>query len=109
MESWIIPGERYYYGWYAGADRQDLPHNRPDGAIKADIVERLRRNPRTTGCHLRVDVKQAVVILQGDVPTASPSAPPATTAGTRSASPTSATSCRSPVSWRRPAPPRAAT
>ena len=69
MEPWIIPGERYYYGWYAGADRQDLPHNRPDGAIKADIVERLRHNPHTAGCHLRVDVKQAVVILQGDVPT----------------------------------------
>src|SRR6478609_5267632 len=68
MEPWIIPGERYYYGWYAGAERQDLPHNRPDGAIKADIVERLRRNPHTAGCHLRVDVKQAVVILQGDVP-----------------------------------------
>ncbi len=69
MEPWIIPGDRYYYGWYAGADRQDLPHNRPDGAIKADIVERLRHNPHTAGCHLRVDVKQAVVILQGDVPT----------------------------------------
>jgi CBS domain-containing protein len=69
MEPWIIPGERYYYGWYAGAERQDLPHNRPDGAIKADIVERLRHNPHTAGCHLRVDVKQAVVIIQGDVPT----------------------------------------
>ncbi|MFT3855185.1 MAG: CBS domain-containing protein [Ilumatobacteraceae bacterium] len=68
MEPWIIPGERYYYGWYAGAGRQDLPHNRPDGAIKADIVERLRRNPHTAGCHLRVDVKQAVVIVQGEVP-----------------------------------------
>ncbi len=69
MDPWIIPGERYYYGWYAGADRQDLPHHRPDGAIKAEIVERLRHNPLTAGCHLRVDVKQAVVILQGDVAT----------------------------------------
>jgi CBS domain-containing protein len=69
MEPWIIPGERYYYGWYGGADRQDMPHHRPDGAIKAEIVERLRQNPHTAGCHLRVDVKQAVVILQGDVAT----------------------------------------
>jgi CBS domain-containing protein len=69
MEPWIIPGERYYYGWYAGAGRQDLPHNRPDSAIKADIVERLRQNPLTVKCTLRVDVKQAVVILQGDVTT----------------------------------------
>lgn len=69
MEPWIIPGERYYYGWYAGGGRQDLPHNRPDGSIKADIVDRLRHNAHTAGCHLRVDVKQAVVILQGDVPT----------------------------------------
>ncbi|MCU1501457.1 MAG: oxidoreductase [Ilumatobacteraceae bacterium] len=68
MEPWIIPGERYYYGWYAGAGRQDLPHSRPDSAIKAEIVERLRQNPHTAHCHLRVDVKQAVVILQGDVP-----------------------------------------
>jgi len=67
MEPWIIPGERYYYGWYAGAGRQDLPHGRPDSAIKAEIVERLRQNPHTAKCHLRVDVKQAVVILQGDV------------------------------------------
>ncbi len=67
MEPWIIPGERYYYGWYAGAGRQDLPHSRPDSAIKAEIVERLRQNPHTAHCHLRVDVKQAVVILQGDV------------------------------------------
>lgn len=67
MEPWIIPGERYYYGWYAGAGRQDLPHSRPDSAIKAEIVERLRQNPLTAGCTLRVDVKQAVVILQGEV------------------------------------------
>ncbi len=67
MEPWIIPGERYYYGWYAGAGRQDLPHGRPDSAIKAEIVERLRQNPLTANCTLRVDVKQAVVILQGEV------------------------------------------
>ena len=67
MEPWIIPGERYYYGWYAGAGRQDLPHSRPDSAIKAEIVERLRQNPLTADCTLRVDVKQAVVILQGEV------------------------------------------
>ncbi|MEO5724274.1 MAG: CBS domain-containing protein [Ilumatobacteraceae bacterium] len=69
MEPWIIPGERYYYGWYAGAGRQDLPHNRPDSAIKAEIVERLRQNPHTADCTLRIDVKQAVVIMQGDVAT----------------------------------------
>lgn len=69
MEPWIIPGERYYYGWYDGPGRQDLPHSRPDGAIKAEIVERLRQNPQTAPHVLRVDVKQAVVILQGDVAT----------------------------------------
>jgi len=67
MQPWVIPGERYYYGWYEGADRQDLPHNRPDGAIKAEIVERLRQNPLTAHHTIRVDVKQAVVIVQGDV------------------------------------------
>ena len=39
------------------------PRQRDEG----QIVERLRQNPHTAKCHLRVDVKQAVVILQGDV------------------------------------------
>lgn len=67
MDPWILPAERYYYGWYDAAGRPDLPHHRPDGAIKTEIVDRLRANPLTAEHTIRVDVKQAVVILQGDV------------------------------------------
>lgn len=62
---WLVPSERYYYGWY-----EPVPIGGPgrtDGAIKAEVVDRLRRNPHTAGHTIRVDVKQGVVILQGDV------------------------------------------
>lgn len=62
---WLVPSERYYYGWY-----EPVPFGGPgrtDGAIKAEVVERLRRNRHTVHHIIRVDVKQGVVILQGDV------------------------------------------
>jgi osmotically-inducible protein OsmY len=33
-------------------------------------VDRLRENPHTKDCDIKVDVKQRVVVLGGDVPTA---------------------------------------
>lgn len=64
MVPWIYPTGRYYYPWY---DR--LPAPLTDGDIKSTVVDRLRENPYTADEDLRVDVKQAVVILGGEVAT----------------------------------------
>ncbi|WP_188186908.1 BON domain-containing protein [Nonomuraea sp. SYSU D8015] len=58
------PDERYYYGWW-GAPVAIEP---TDGEIKSRIVHRLRQNPHTKDSDLKVDVKQRVVILGGEVP-----------------------------------------
>jgi len=63
MAFWMYPPSRYYYDWYG-----DLPVTPSDGEIKATVVDRLRDNPLTQDSQIRVDVKQAVVVLGGDVP-----------------------------------------
>lgn len=66
MSSWIYPMERYYYDWYDAA----LAAEPADGDIKAVVVDRLRDNPHTRDSTITVDVKQRVVILGGNVPSA---------------------------------------
>ncbi len=61
---WTYPEDRYYYGWYG----QPWPAEPTDGDIKAIIVDRLRENPHTKESDIKVDVKQGVVILGGEVP-----------------------------------------
>lgn len=62
MAFWTYPTNRYYYGWY------DAPPAPPtDGDIKATVVDRLRENPLTKPFDLKVDVKQGVVVLGGEV------------------------------------------
>ena len=67
MDVWTGPTDRYYYGWY---DAASGPLGPPptDGQIKAEAVDRLRKNPNTVDSDLLVDVKRAVVILRGSVP-----------------------------------------
>jgi osmotically-inducible protein OsmY len=65
MAFWMYPTARYYYDWY------DAPPPPPtDGAIKSMVVDRLRENPHTRQFDLKVDVKQGVVILGGEVASA---------------------------------------
>ena len=64
MAIWTYPSDRYYYGWY---DAPPVPPT--DGDIKSMVVDRLRENPFTKPFDLRVDVKQGVVVLGGDVGT----------------------------------------
>jgi osmotically-inducible protein OsmY len=63
-EPWTYPESRYYYGW----GEVPLPMEPSDGDIKALVVDQLRANPHTKGSDIKVDVKQRVVILGGDVP-----------------------------------------
>jgi BON domain len=65
--AWAYPIDRYYYGWY-GMPTPDLDPT--DGDIKQVVVDRLRDNPQTIGSDIRVDVKQRVVILGGQVDSA---------------------------------------
>lgn len=63
MSFWNYPSDRYYYGWY-GAPLDVMP---TDVEIKAMVVDRLRENKHTEPYDLKVDVKQQVVILGGQV------------------------------------------
>lgn len=60
---WSYPDDRYYYGWVD----IPIPEEPSDGLIKAMVVDRLRDNPYTRDDDIKVDVKQRVVILGGDV------------------------------------------
>jgi len=62
MDFWSYPESRYYYGWY-----DEIPVVPTDGEIKAVVVDRLREDPYTKDDEIRVDVKQAVVVLGGEV------------------------------------------
>lgn len=62
MSFWTYPADRYYYGWYDA-----VPPAPTDGDIKAIVVDRLRDNPLTKDFDIKVDVKQSVVVLGGDV------------------------------------------
>lgn len=63
---WSFPVDRYCYGWYD----ETLPPPEPtDGDIKAVVVDRLRENPHTRDDEIKVDVKQRVVVLGGEVST----------------------------------------
>lgn len=61
---WAYPMDRYYYDWYGEPPMLPEP---TDGDIKAEVVDRLRDNPRTKDDDIRVDVAQAVVVLGGEV------------------------------------------
>jgi osmotically-inducible protein OsmY len=61
---WNYPDERYYYGWLD----EPWPRQPSDAEIKSMVVDRLRENPQTEDSDIRVDVKQGVVILGGEVP-----------------------------------------
>lgn len=62
MAFWTYPPNRYYYPWYNAP-----PPSPTDGDIKAMVVDQLRENPLTKPYDLKVDVKQSVVVLGGDV------------------------------------------
>jgi osmotically-inducible protein OsmY len=62
---WHYPLSRYYYDWY---EHQPDPEGEvTDREIKSIVVDRLRENPHTKDDDIRVDVKQNVVILTGNV------------------------------------------
>lgn len=61
---WTYPEDRYYYNWYG----EPWPVEPSDGDIKAIVVDRLRQNLHTKDSEIRVDVKQGVVVLGGEVP-----------------------------------------
>ena len=63
IQNWDYPEDRYYYRWY-----EEAPTPPSDSDIKAQVVDRLRENPFTSDSTIKVDVKQAVVVLGGDVP-----------------------------------------
>ena len=60
---WTYPDNRYYYSWYG----EPWPAEPTDGQIKSIVVDRLRANPRTKDSDIKVDVKQGVVVLGGEV------------------------------------------
>lgn len=60
---WAYPSDRYYYGWY----EPPFDVAPTDGEIKATVVDRLRENVHTKPFDLKVDVKQGVVIVGGQV------------------------------------------
>ncbi|GGK91913.1 hypothetical protein Ppa06_69530 [Planomonospora parontospora subsp. parontospora] len=64
LTPWAYPAERYYYGWWG----QPVTIEPTDGEIKSRIVDQLRGNPHTKDSDIKVDVKQHVVILGGEVP-----------------------------------------
>jgi osmotically-inducible protein OsmY len=66
--AWRYPIDRYYYPWYDEELAAATPPG--DGEIKSIVVDRLRENPYTEGHELRVDVKDGVVILLGEVSSA---------------------------------------
>lgn len=61
---WTYPDDRYYYGWWD----MGPPEPSSDREVKSLVVERLKVNPHTKDHDLRVDVKQGVVVLGGQVP-----------------------------------------
>jgi hypothetical protein len=64
IDPWTYPSDRYYYNWWSGP----VPPGHPtDREIKSVVVERLKENPQTRDDDIRVDVKQRVVILGGEV------------------------------------------
>jgi hypothetical protein len=78
---WTYPDWRYYYGWFGHEPKPPVaePNDqepdelaerdalRSDGDIKSTVVERLKTNIYTTDEDIRVDVKQRVVVLGGEV------------------------------------------
>jgi osmotically-inducible protein OsmY len=60
---WTYPPDRYYYPW------RDQPVTREptDGEVKSAVIARLHEDPHTANEDIRVDVKQRVVILGGEV------------------------------------------
>lgn len=64
---WTYPDERYYYSWW---DKEAPPPVPPgDADIKSLVVDQLKTNTHTKDEDIRVDVKQGVAILGGQVST----------------------------------------
>lgn len=63
---WSYPTGRYYDSWF-GTDPPPAEREFSDGEINAVIVDRLHTNPHTQDDTIKVDVKQRVVILGGEV------------------------------------------
>jgi hypothetical protein len=64
LPPWTYPDWRYYYEWVD--DPAPLVEPK-DGDIKSAVVERLKTNAHTADDDIKVDVKQKVVILGGEV------------------------------------------
>ncbi|MBM7784701.1 BON domain-containing protein [Tenggerimyces flavus] len=65
VSPWSYPVERYYYPW---ALAEYIANPEPsDHSIKSTVVQRLKENPHTKDDTIKVDVKQRVVILGGEV------------------------------------------
>jgi hypothetical protein len=73
---WTYPDWRYYYEWFGHEPKPPDPEPdelaerhalRSDGDIKSAVVERLKTNTYTKDDDIRVDVKQRVVVLGGEV------------------------------------------
>lgn len=62
-DPWTYPESRYYYDWWDA----EPPIAPSDIEIKSMIVDRLRTNRHTKDAEIKVDVKQRVVILGGEV------------------------------------------
>jgi osmotically-inducible protein OsmY len=63
LTPWTYPDDRYYYGWLD----VPIPTEPTDGEIKKAVIERLHRDRYTKDEDIKVDVKQKVVILGGEV------------------------------------------
>lgn len=59
------PDARYYYDWIDAELGQEVPLG--DAEIKSTVVRRLKENPHAKDDDTRVDVKQRVVVLGGEV------------------------------------------
>lgn len=60
---WTYPDERYYYDWW----NHGPPVPTSDREVKSLVVEQLKTNRHTQDADIRVDVKQGVVVLGGNV------------------------------------------
>lgn len=60
----FYPVDRYYYDW---AYNTETPPP-SDHDIKSRLVDRLHEDPHTADADIKVDVKQRVVVLGGEVP-----------------------------------------
>jgi osmotically-inducible protein OsmY len=63
---WTYPDARYYYDWLDKTP-PEAEVEPSDGDIKSAVVDRLKTNTYTKHDDIKVDVKQGVVVLGGEV------------------------------------------